>query len=400
MSASISISPASSPANSKRISFGPGEWAGAFGDIGTDLPLLAGMLLASDMAPAPVLLLFGACQIASGLIYRMPMPVQPLKVVAALVISQRLGSEVIAGAGLAIAAVMLGLTISGALAGLARLVPVAVVRGIQAGLGAKLCILALGTYAGGQGWRGCVLAGAAAALLLWLSRRPRIPASLLLLGIGAIIVWLGGPVQTPAWRLPAVAQGWHPLTLAGVWAGFIFLALPQIPLSLGNSVLATQELAADWFPGHGVTVRKIGLSYSFLNLAAALLGGVPVCHGSGGLAGHYAFGARTGGSVILYGGFYLVAGLAVMLGAANVLMFFPLPILGVILAREGFTLVGRLHRLAGGRRAWMIALLVAVLAVAVPHGFLAGMVIGSVVEAISRRFVRAGQVQVEAEAQS
>lgn len=139
-------------AETGRIRFTLDEWAGAFGDIGTDLPLLAGMLLASRMPPGQVLLVFGACQIFSGLVHRIPMPVQPLKVVAALVIAQGLTGEVIAGAGLAIGAVMLGLTLSGALEGLTRLIPVSVVRGVQVGLGAKLCVLALGTYAGGQGW--------------------------------------------------------------------------------------------------------------------------------------------------------------------------------------------------------------------------------------------------------
>ncbi len=68
-----------------RIRVNCGELSGAFGDIGTALPLLTGMILASGMHPASVLTVFGLAQIGSALFYGIPMPVQPLKAVAALV---------------------------------------------------------------------------------------------------------------------------------------------------------------------------------------------------------------------------------------------------------------------------------------------------------------------------
>src|SRR5258706_3927131 len=67
------------------IRFDRNELSGAFGDMGTDVPLIIGVALASHLDGASVLIMFGAMQILTGLAYRMPMPVQPLKAMAAIV---------------------------------------------------------------------------------------------------------------------------------------------------------------------------------------------------------------------------------------------------------------------------------------------------------------------------
>jgi len=126
-----------------------------------------------------------------------------------------------------------------------------------------------------------------------------------------------------------------------------------------------------------------------VNLIAPLLGGIPACHGCGGLAGHYAFGARTGGSVILYGAFYLVTGLFLSAPLHEVLKAFPQPILGVVLLFEALTLLALVRDQAAAPRDLPIALLVGVLAFAVPQGYVVGLVLGSVVFYGFRRFGRA-----------
>src|SRR5512141_3485726 len=125
--------PAESPSASG-IRFDRNELAGAFGDIGTDLPLIVGMILAAGLHSASVLVMFGLMQFFTALRYRMPMPVQPLKAVAVLVITQKVAPEVLYGGGLAIGIVMLVLTVSGGIEWLAHVVPKAVVRGLQLGL--------------------------------------------------------------------------------------------------------------------------------------------------------------------------------------------------------------------------------------------------------------------------
>jgi MFS superfamily sulfate permease-like transporter len=180
--------------------------------------------------------------------------------------------------------------------------------------------------------------------------------------------------------------------LPDVWAGFLLLALPQIPLSIANSVLATRQLAEDLFPGRRITAPQIGWTYSLMNLLNPFLGGIPTCHGSGGMAGHYAFGGRTGGSVVIYGMMYVVAGVFFGPGFQSVIQIFPLPILGVLLFFEAITLLALLSDLAGQKVDFLLALMVGVVASSVPYGYLAGLAAGLLCYHLARRgWVRFGQ---------
>jgi MFS superfamily sulfate permease-like transporter len=135
-----------------------------------------------------------------------------------------------------------------------------------------------------------------------------------------------------------------------------------------------------------VTLRGIGLSYSAANFIAPLFGGVPVCHGCGGLAGHYAFGARTGGSVVIYGGMYVALGLLFGQAADQVIKLFPQPVLGVVLLFEAVLLMRLARDTASDRRSFLIALLVGALAFGLPHGFAVAMIVGTAVYHAARRY--------------
>ncbi|HXF66472.1 MAG TPA: putative sulfate/molybdate transporter [Burkholderiales bacterium] len=370
------------------IRFDRNELAGSFGDIGTDLPLIIGIVLAAGLDASSVFLVFGALQILTGLLYRMPMPVQPLKAMAVIVITQQLSGDVLYGAGIAVGLTMLLLTVSGALGLLVRWIPLCVVRGIQLGLGLSLASLALKNYVPSLGWHGYGLAAAAllAMLALWGNRR--VPPGLLIMGIGLLSAVASG------WSLDTtVAVGFAPRLpefhapgLQDILAGFLLLALPQIPLSLSNAIIATERTVRDLFPGRGITVRQIGLTYSAMNIAAPFLGGIPVCHGCGGLAGHYAFGARTGGSVIIYGTLYLALGLFLSGPLHEVLKLFPLPILGVMLFFEALTLVGLVRDQANRARDMTIALFVGLIAFTLAQGFLVALLLGTFAYYGFRRF--------------
>ncbi|MEX2326034.1 MAG: putative sulfate/molybdate transporter, partial [Gemmatimonadaceae bacterium] len=149
-----------------RFRFDRNELAGAFGDIGTDLPLIVGMVMAAGLDAASVLVMFGLMQYATAIRYGIPMAVQPLKAMAVIVITQKIAGPVLFGAGLAIGVVMLLLTASGALAWLARVVPKSVVRGLQLGLGLQLALLALGDYVRSAGVTGYGLALIAFAMAI------------------------------------------------------------------------------------------------------------------------------------------------------------------------------------------------------------------------------------------
>jgi MFS superfamily sulfate permease-like transporter len=159
--------------------------------------------------------------------------------------------------------------------------------------------------------------------------------------------------------------------------GFIILALPQIPLSLGNSILASQQVATDLFPERPITARKISFTYSIMNLINPFFGGVPTCHGSGGIAGHYAFGGRTGGSVILYGMLYLTLGMFFGGAFGTAVQLFPKPVLGIILLFEAVALVKLVRDMFQSPPATTIVLLVGMIAFALPYGYLVGLVVGT-----------------------
>jgi hypothetical protein len=360
------------------IRFNRQELAGAFGDMGTDVPLLIGVALASHLDGTSVLIMFGAMQILTGLAYRMPMPVQPLKAMAAIVIAQQTAAPVLYGAGLAIGVTMLILAATGALTWLARVIPKSVVRGIQFGLGLQLASIALQRFVRAEGTGGYALAGVAFVLVVVLLGNRRLPAALPVVAIGLAIAAfrLDSHLLTGSVGLHLPTP--HVPQMSDVAAGFVLLALPQIPLSLGNSVLATRQLAKDLFPEREISVRKIGLTYAAMNLLNPWLGGIPTCHGSGGMAGHYAFGGRTGGSVIIYGLLFVALGLVFGPGFDGIAQAFPLPILGVLLLFEALALIWLIRDTAHSRLDLPVAALVGLMCVGLPYGYVVGMVVGTV----------------------
>jgi xanthine/uracil permease len=357
------------------------ELAGAFGDLGTDLPLLVGMILAAGLDPTTVFLTFGALQVASGLWYRLPMPVQPLKAMAAIVIAGQVTSPVLVAGGLVVGVTMLALAQTGALDWIARVVPRVVVRGIQVGLGLQLARIALTRFIGAQGATGWIMAGTALALVALLRRNQRVPAALVVVALGVAFAVATWPAAL------AVPLGWHAPTVPARWPtgeeflqGALLLAVPQLALSLGNSVLATRQAVQDFFPEREPpTIRRIGLTYGLMNLLAAPLGATPVCHGSGGMAGHYAFGGRTGGSVVYYGLLYLLAGAALSADPRAFQQLFPGPILGVLLLVESATLVALVRDQWADRRAFGLALVAGVAAITLPYGYAVVLVLGPLV---------------------
>jgi hypothetical protein len=374
--------------DSTRLRFDRNELAGAFGDIGTDLPLLIGMILAAGLDSASVLIVYGLMQISTAFYYRLPMPVQPLKAVAVLVISQKLGGHLIHGAGLAIGVVMLLLVTTGLIDWVARVVPKSVVRGVQFGLGLQLASLALKDYVRAESTLGYCLAGVTFLLTLVLLGNRRLPPALIVILIGiayAFVFKLNANVLTHSFgfRLPH----WHTPRPADIWSGFLLLALPQIPLSIGNSILATVQITNDLFPARALTVRRVGFTYALMNLVNPFLSGVPTCHGSGGMAGHYTFGARTGGSVVIYGTFYLIFGLFFSKGFAQLVQAFPLPILGVILLFEGLALLLLARDMTSSKPDFAIVLLVGVMANGLPYGYVFGLVIGTAMHYLFTRFM-------------
>ncbi len=370
-----------------RIRFDRNEFAGAFGDIGTDFPLIIAMILAAGLDSTSALVMFGTMQILTALLYRMPMPVQPLKAMAAIVITQEISGDILYGGGLAIGVLMFILTVTKLIDLLAKVVPKCVIRGIQFGLGIKLSLLALGDYVASEGTYGYWLAAVAFILTVFLIGNRKFPAALFVIVLGIVYAFIFNVdstdlVASVGFRLPQL----HVPEWTDILTGLVLLAIPQIPLSLGNSVLATQQVSGDLFPDREpLTVRKISFTYSFMNLINPFFSGIPTCHGSGGMAGHYTFGGRTGGSVVIYGSIYLFVGLFLSKGFETVIHIFPLPVLGVILLFEGIALMLFIRDIVPSKSEFSIAILVALMASGLTYGFVVGLLVGTSLYYLSKR---------------
>ena len=238
-------------------------------------------------------------------------------------------------ASLVTGALWLVLAFTGAVQKICRLVGVPVVTGIVLGLG--LGFMLQGARMMSQDW--WLGATGLAGTLFMLAWRA-FPAMFVLLAFGA--VW--GIAREPEMldsllavsaqlRPPSFALG--ALTWNDWWVGALFLALPQLPLTLGNAVIAITEENNRLFPDRAVSERRVAASTGWMNLCGAIVGGVPMCHGAGGMAGHVRFGARTGGASILLGLVLLVLALFFADSVHVLLRVFPPALLGVILFLTG-----------------------------------------------------------------
>ncbi|WP_299654498.1 putative sulfate/molybdate transporter [uncultured Jannaschia sp.] len=279
------------------------EANGALGDIGTLLPLTIATIAIVGLSAQAVLLGFGLFYIATGLIYRLPVPVQPMKAIAAVALVSTVPPGAIALSGVLIGLVLLFLGATGLIDRIARLVPQSVLSGLQLGLGLALAWIALGLIQDQWIIGGLTLAVASIAL--------RVGAHAALLAIGAGIA-SGFVIGHPGWPELAQATGgnWFPLRIEmdDVRSSIADLALPQLALTLTNAVFLTAFVAQDSFGQSAdcVTPRRLCLTSGASNLLCAPFGALPMCHGAGGLVAHHRFGARTGAAPLLIGAVILV----------------------------------------------------------------------------------------------
>jgi MFS superfamily sulfate permease-like transporter len=330
-----------SDSNLERNRFDRMEWAGAFGDLGTFIPFVVAYITVLKIDPVGVLFAFGIAMIACGAYFKTPFPVQPMKAIGAIAATQAAQTAVITPSSVYCASLVTGLLwlalgLTGATGRIVKLVPRTVIVGIVLGLG--LSFMLEGIKMMQTGWLIAAI-GLFGTLMLLTNRR--IPGMFVVLIFGAVC----GALQHPdllsrlqgssfAIRLPRFtllsSLNWYDLSV-----GAFLLALPQLPLTLGNAVIAISEENNRLFPQHPVRENTVAVSTGLMNLGSALCGGVPMCHGAGGMAGHVAFGARTGGAPIILG--TILVGLALCFGSSieAILGFFPKAVLGVILFLTG-----------------------------------------------------------------
>lgn len=331
-----------------------GELGGAFADLGVLIPLEAALVAVNGLNPTTTLLGVGIAYIAVGHYYGLPMPVQPLKAFAAVAVTAGAAPQVIAAGALWMSFILALLAVTGLISVLARVVPVGVVRGIQLGLAFLLVE---------NGWQfvfdepfliggshesfslaGSVLpwslpvALAGGLLLLGLLPFKRVPAALILLVAGgAIGIYAAPPGTFSGFSLGPASFSPHLPGLSDFMVALPLLVVPQIPLTLGNSVIATSDAARSYFGERArrVTPRALCSTIAVGNLWAGFAGGLPMCHGCGGLTAHYRLGGRTPLATTIVGVALVLVALLLGGAALEARAIIPYAVLGVLLAFVG-----------------------------------------------------------------
>jgi MFS superfamily sulfate permease-like transporter len=350
------------------------EVAGAVGDFGTIFPILLGVaIVCPDVNVSHFFLFIAAWYIIAGLYYRLPIPIEPMKAIGAIVIAGGLSGGEIVASGIVVGALFLLLGLFGGMTWLADRIPKSVIRGVQGGLALLLLrtsldyILADALFAALS--IGIILA------FFFASQRTRIPdvsaLIVILIGLGVGIVTQGMPpfrlIPLPPLIIPLPSD-----FVAGTWE----LAIPQIPLTLTNAILATSLLTYDLFPKKGVDPDRLSRTIGVMNLISTPLGGFPMCHGAGGLAAMYRFGARTGGANIIAGVFILI--FAVAFAPPEVLTLIPLGVFGALLVFVA-TELGK-HSIKTGSYAVTGVIAVLTLLIGLTFAFIIGMIMAYVLQ--------------------
>lgn len=338
------------------------ELAGAVADLGVLVPIAVALIVKNGLSPTAVFLPAGLLYVVVAFLYRLPVPVQPLKAFGAIAIAKGLGADDIAAGALLMGVVFFGAGRLGLIDLAGRAFPRSLIRGVQLTVGLLFLTIAwklvtspskgFKDYAFEPRWA-VPLAAAGVAIAL-LGRR--FPVSLLLVGAGAVamLATAGGDISFGPSGLDV--PSWDAATF---WTALTLLVVPQVPLSFANSCLATADAARKYFGDAAERVRpgRLATSFGLANFLSAAIGGMPVCHGAGGMTAHYAFGARTGGAPLIMGASLLTLAVGAGSGLAALLTAFPLPILAALLATAGLLHIGLLADLRGWRD-WGLALVV------------------------------------------
>lgn len=309
------------------------ELAGSLGGWGILFPLVMGYVAVCGLDPSGIFLTFGLLNLLLGLYYRLPLPLEPMKVIAVVAIAQSWPPSLIFASAFAMGVLWLIFAATGIIGWLRKVTPMAVVRGISLALGIMLFLQALKMLQ--SGW---LLGGAAVAILLLSTKSRYTPATVLIIGLGLLIVYLQGNfvnIAPPAFRLPKVTS----FAPTEIWESLLRGGFAQIPLTVTNAIMLTACLIRAYWPQRSdITEQKLALNHGIINTVVPFFGGIPMCHGAGSLAGKHFFGARTGGASVIEG--FIQIGLGLFLAGSLVGIFhhFPLAILGAMLLFISFEL--------------------------------------------------------------
>jgi sulfate permease, SulP family len=354
------------------------EVAGALADLGVLVPIAVVLIVSNGLSATAALLPAGLLYLVAAFAYGLPIPVQPLKAFGAIAIAKGLGVDVIAAGAMLMGLVFLTLARTGALDLAARAFPRPLIRGVQLAVGLLFLKIAWGlvtdppaAFAATALAPGIALPLAGLVLAAAIALRSR-PVTIVLVAVGLAIAFADAAPDLSAGPSTVSVPS---MDAAAVWTALTLLVLPQIPLTFANSCLATADAAQTYFGERAASVRpgRLATTLGSANVLAGSIGGMPVCHGAGGLTAHYAFGARTAGGPLLMGVALLSLAVVAGAGLAGLLAAFPLPILAGMLAAAGVLHIRLLRDLRGG---WEMSVAVAIGVVGVSVNLALGLLLG------------------------
>jgi MFS superfamily sulfate permease-like transporter len=309
--------------------------------MGTFIPLLVGMVSVNGLNIASALFFAGLFNILSGIAFGIPMAVQPMKAIAAVAISEELTVNEIYSAGIITGFIIFVFGITRIIEFFNRVIPFSVVRGLQLGLGLNLMIKGISMVEGTGsffGYDSIFIGLISSTLVLFFFFSKKIPGALVIFVLGLLILFFESPNSYSSLKLGFYLPGFIELGLSDFVDGTIKAAIPQVPLTTLNSVIAVCALSRDFFPKNAASTTEVSISVGLMNLVGCWFGAMPMCHGSGGLAGQYRFGARTGGSVVFLGFIKILIGIFLGGAAFSILVSYPVSVLGVLLIFSGIEL--------------------------------------------------------------
>ena len=359
---------------SERYLFNRLEVAGSFGDLGALLPISIGMIMLNGLDPFGILFSVGIFYLLAGIYYGVTVPVQPMKVISAYALTMAISPAEIAASALLMACCLLFMGATGLINHIQRLVPKQVIRGVQLATGTLLMAEGVRFVIGTSSYQlaqnasepylrieslfslptGIIIGSISAIITLLFLANKKAPAGLIVIFFGLITgIFFGTYQGISDIKITINTPEFLPFgfpTSADFSLAFLMLVLPQLPMTIGNAVVANADLSRQYFAekSEKVTTKALCLSMGLANLLCFFIGGMPLCHGAGGLASHYAFGARSAGSNLIIGSIFVL--LAILLGkhAVSLLQLIPFSALGVLLFFAGsqlaLTIMDMKHR--------------------------------------------------------
>jgi len=378
------------------------EVAGSLGDLGTLLPLAIGMILINGLNSMGIFISIGLYYIFSGIYFRVTVPVQPMKVIGAYAIATAMTPNQIVASGALMGLFLFVVGATNLITVIGKYVPKPVIRGVQLSTGSLLMAQGVKFIMGTSNFQTLrqlvepylriqqtagipvvVIIGIAGGILtLFLLENKKFPAGLVIVAGGMLLGLVIGTHEgfdqiKIGFYLPEILPFGFPSNIDFTFALFA-LALPQLPMTIGNAVIANADLSAEYFgsDSNKVTYRALTISMALANLFSFIVGGMPLCHGAGGLAAHYRFGARTAGSNLIIGGLFLA--LAILLGthALAIVYLIPMAVLGVLLVFAGSQLALTIMDMRERKGLFVTLLILGItLASNLAYGFVAGIAV-------------------------